>query len=216
MSTHSSPTMIITGGELHTRPMAGVDDFVIAADSGYDHALAHGISVDLLVGDLDSISRTGLAHAQKSGTPIDQHPSDKDDTDLELALRVAIERGATSIAIYGGEGGSIAHLLAVALSQTNPMWATNDVVWHTRTGTVRTATEGHTVEFTCDIGDAVTLVPAGEASGVTTVGLRWTLSSARLSPGTSLGVSNEATATAVRVEVGRGAVLVVHEGAPTE
>lgn len=216
MTTHSSPTVVITGGELHTSPMVDVGDFVIAADSGYDHALAHGIAVDLLVGDLDSISPAGLAHAHDTGTPIDQHPMDKDDTDLELALRLAIERGTTSIAIYGGEGGSIAHLLAVALSQANPMWAANDVVWHTRTGTVRTATGGHTVKFSCDIGDTVTLVPAGGASGVTTAGLRWKLSNARLMAGTSLGVSNKATASVVTVEVDGGAVLVIHEGAPTE
>ncbi len=216
MTTHSGRAVILSGGELHTKPSIGSRDLVLAADSGYDHALALDIAVDVLVGDLDSISPTGLAHARASGVEIEKHPADKDSTDLELAMTAAVDRDAASIAIYGGEGGRIAHLLTVALSQSNPRWATNDVSWHTRTGIVRTATQQHAVALTCAVGDAVTLAPNGEACGVTTEGLRWALNNACLDSGSTLGVSNEATSTAVRVELRDGAVLVIHEEEVTE
>ncbi len=216
MITRTGRAIIIAGGEMHTTPIVDSGDIVLAADSGYDHARAVGAHVDVLVGDLDSISTTGLNHAHSNGIHIQQHPSDKDETDLELAMRIAVDRGASSIMIHGGEDGRIAHLLTIALSLANPLWAAIDVAWHTRTGVVRTATQGHVVAFTCAIGDTVSLVPVGRAGFVTTHGLRWALSDSVLETGSSLGVSNEAISNEVHVEAGSGTVLVIHEGEPTQ
>ena len=69
--------------------------FVVAADSGYDHALALGLAVDVLVGDLDSISAAGLEHARTHGVRVEQHDPEKDATDTELALATAAVSGAT-------------------------------------------------------------------------------------------------------------------------
>ncbi|MBT5085466.1 MAG: thiamine diphosphokinase, partial [Actinobacteria bacterium] len=71
-----------------TAPLPSAE-FVIAVDRGADHALALGYSVDLLVGDLDSVSAAGRLAAIE----IEQHPVDKDETDLELALAAAERRG---------------------------------------------------------------------------------------------------------------------------
>ena len=61
--------------------------YVIAADSGMDHALALGVEVDLLVGDLDSVLPESIPLAKR----VERHPWDKDVTDLELALLAALE-----------------------------------------------------------------------------------------------------------------------------
>ncbi len=62
------------------------DALVIAADSGYDHAVAAGLHPDVLVGDLDSISRRPGRARGAAGLTIDAHPADKEATDTELAL----------------------------------------------------------------------------------------------------------------------------------
>src|SRR4051794_10898103 len=85
---------------------------VIAADSGADHAASLGLSVDLVVGDLDSVSPAGLAAARDGGARVDEHPAEKDATDLELALDAAVSAGATEIVVVGGHGGRLDHLLA--------------------------------------------------------------------------------------------------------
>lgn len=211
MTTSPPRALVIAGGELHTTPAVDPDDLVIAADSGYDHALALGIEVDLLVGDLDSISATGLEHARRFGVSVEEHAVDKDNTDLELALQAAIVRGATTIDIHGGEGGRLGHLLGVALSTARPTAEPVDISWHTRTGIVRAAMPQHPAGFTTAVGEIVTLIPIGDAHGVTTKGLRWSLDDATLAQGTSRGVSNEATSQQVNVEVGEGTVLVIAE-----
>ena len=66
------------------------DRYVIAADSGLDHALALGLPVDALIGDLDSVSDAGRRHAERSGMAIHHFPPDKDTTDTELAIALAI------------------------------------------------------------------------------------------------------------------------------
>jgi len=212
MTTSPDRTIVFAGGELHTAPVAGPGDLVIAADSGYDHALALGIPVDVLIGDLDSISPTGLEHARSSGVEVIQHPTDKDDTDLELALRAAMDRGATTVDIHGGEGGRLGHLMSVALSTTHPERERINISWHTGTGIVRSAMPQNPVVFSATTGEVVTLIPVGKADGVTTKGLRWSLDDAALERGSSRGVSNETIAEQITIEVGEGAVLVVAEG----
>ena len=216
MTTSPTRAVVIAGGEIHTVPIIESGDLVIAADSGYDHALSLGIQVHVLVGDLDSISPAGLDHARINHVEIQQFPQDKDNTDLELALRAALERGATTVDIHGGEGGTIGHLLGVALSIGHRDWEAIDLRWHTSTGIVRPATVDRSVVASAAVGDAITIIPLGDVRGVSTSGLRWPLDDAAMERGTTLGISNEASAQTFTVAVAAGAVLVVQEyKAPT-
>ena len=63
---------------------------VVAADRGVRHALVLGLRVDVAVGDFDSISAGELAAVERSGGLVERHPAEKDVTDLELALAVAL------------------------------------------------------------------------------------------------------------------------------
>jgi thiamine pyrophosphokinase len=85
--------------------------FVIAADNGAEHALALGVHVDLAVGDFDSISADGLAELERAGAQLERYPSDKDATDLELALTAAAARQPRRIVVLGGTAGRLDHLL---------------------------------------------------------------------------------------------------------
>ncbi|MEX6506970.1 thiamine diphosphokinase [Jiella sp. M17.18] len=87
---------------------------VIAADDGIRHAAALGLSPELWVGDFDStpphppIELAGIARAP--------FPRDKDQTDGEIAIEAAIERGATRLTLVGALGGprsdhAFAHLI---------------------------------------------------------------------------------------------------------
>jgi len=75
------------------------DAYVVAADSGLDRARELGFEVDLLVGDLDSISSDGRQQAEAHGTRIERHPVYKDATDMELALKAARRQGARRVIV---------------------------------------------------------------------------------------------------------------------
>jgi thiamine pyrophosphokinase len=206
--------IVLGGGALHTRPDTEGAMLVIAADSGYDHAMGHGITVDLLIGDMDSISPDAMVAARAAGTTIERHPTDKDHSDLELAVRAALERGARAIEIHGADDGRIDHLLGVALGVTASVPDGVTVAWHTRTGTIRAASPAAPVRLRGSVGSIVSLVPAGDVVGVTTTGLEWSLDAEDLASGTTRGLSNIMTSSAASISVHAGHLLVVSEVTP--
>ncbi|MFN8630166.1 MAG: hypothetical protein U0838_07550 [Chloroflexota bacterium] len=78
---------------------------VVAADGGFARSAALGLRPDVLVGDLDSLAPDGVAEAEASGARIVRRPTDKDESDAELALLEAVEMGATRITVLGAFGG---------------------------------------------------------------------------------------------------------------
>ena len=210
-SRHIERALIIAGGDMTTVPSPTSDAVVIAADSGYDHALRVGLDVDLLIGDLDSITDEGLDHARTAGVQIIEHPADKDHTDLELALDHAVASGASQISVHGGEAGSLGHLLGVALELTDRRWADVDVRWHSDGATACVARAHRTVALEPAVGSVVSLIPVGDVTGVQTSGLQWSLDGDDLLAGTSRGMRNRATHPSVEVSVTGGALLVIVE-----
>src|SRR4051794_20814395 len=75
--------------------------FVIAADGGVRHAGPLGLTIDLWVGDGDSIGEEALAALEASGIPVERSPRDKDESDTELAIHAAIRRGKEDVLILG-------------------------------------------------------------------------------------------------------------------
>jgi thiamine pyrophosphokinase len=197
------------------------DAYVIAADSGIDHALALGLRIDLAVGDMDSVSEAGLATATTAGAVVDRHPTAKDQTDLELALDRAVALGAGRVVVLGHDGGRLDHLLAVALLLAAPAYAPTRIEAHLGPAHLQVlhapappaATTTATLHGTP--GDLVTLLPAhGPATGVTTTGLLYPLTNETLPPATTRGISNELLTPEATVHLHTGTLLIVQPDGP--
>ncbi len=177
---------------------------VIAADRGADNAIALGLTVDLLVGDLDSVSEETLAACNT----VAQHPVDKDVTDLELALAAAVDAGADMVTVVTSAGGRFDHALANLLVAASDRWSALKVDLVVDRAHVHVVRD--TVILQGRVGEPVSLLAVGQpVSGVSTTGLRWPLSGARLEAGLGLGVSNEFAQSEASVTVGTGVVLVI-------
>ena len=101
---------IFTGGEIYhqyieERPEEG--DLVISADAGYRNATLMGVHTNILIGDLDS-----LGHIPDDVDEVVKLPSEKDDTDTQIAVETAIARGADEIVIVGSTSGRLDHALS--------------------------------------------------------------------------------------------------------
>jgi thiamine pyrophosphokinase len=183
--------------------------YVIAADSGFDHAHRLGVKVDLLVGDLDSISAAGLGLAGE----IQQHPTDKNATDLAIALDAAARKKPSQVVVVGGSGGRIDHFLANAALLTASVYSELKLTWLPGDAAIHVVRDR--LELLGSPGDVVSLLPyGGPARGVSTDGLRWPLTDATLAPGTSLGVSNQMIDTTATVELDDGVLLTVQPHQP--
>ena len=187
-------------------------DLVIAADGGADLALAMGRSIDVLVGDMDSITEVALAKARRDGVRLVEHPVDKDETDLELALSIAVA-AAPHVHVVAAAGGRLDHALVNVAVIASPRWAS---------ATVEATIGDHQVlvvhdECTIDgsVGDIVSLVPmGGPARGVTTRGLHYELDAETLDPLAGRGVSNLILAPPASVRVQEGVLVVIRPHEP--
>lgn len=80
------------------RALASSCDEIWAVDGGLDRLLALGLRPNLFLGDGDSLSPTGSQWLKNEAIPQKRYPEAKDETDSELALRLAAERIAEAIA----------------------------------------------------------------------------------------------------------------------
>jgi thiamine pyrophosphokinase len=207
-----SAVIISGGGSIPTNVVDRLPShrFVIAADSGLDHADAIGIDVDLVVGDLDSVSAHALQRAEQRGTAIERHPVDKDAIDTELAIDAAVARGFDHVVIVGSAGGRLDQLLAGVLLLGSPLLADRRVEAWIGSAYLTPVRNGERIELTRLVGTTISLLPlhAG-ATGVTTTGLHFPLDDEALPAATTRGVSNMFAATTATVFVRNGALVVV-------
>ena len=184
-------------------------DLVIAADGGANWCVAWGWHPDLVVGDMDSIAADVAEQLQAEGVPFVAHPVEKDETDLELALHAAIDRGADEIIVAAALGGRIDHTLGNLALLALPRLA--DVL-------VRMVDGGQSISLVRDrmvvagaAGDTLSLIPfGGDAHGVSVTGVHWPLDDAELLVGPSLGISNRLTGSQAAITVRSGALLAIH------
>ena len=197
--------LVVTGGPLPTTqgPLPSAD-LIIAADGGADNASALGLTVDLVVGDLDSVSPVAVARARK----VESHPKDKDETDLELALGAAVVAGAGSVTVVGTLGGRVDHALANLLVAAGDRWSNLRIDLRID-GAQAWVVRDH-VEVLGQVGDVVSLLAVGgRATGVTTTGLAWPLVDAEVESGVGRGLSNRMATRRAKVVVDDGALLVI-------
>lgn len=86
---------------------------LMAADRGLDFFRETGLVPDLVDGDFDSLSGEGkeyLGHLKQS--QVIRLQPEKDDTDTQSLLNLAIEMGAKDILILGATGGRLDHFFA--------------------------------------------------------------------------------------------------------
>lgn len=200
--------LIFAGGDLPDLDLAGdlpSADLIVAADSGYDVALHLGFRVDVLVGDMDSISDVPIP----DHVIVERHPVDKDQTDLDLALELAIREDPARVVVVAGTGGRFDHELSTSGLLCSARWAAIDEIdWVSSRGWAHVLRRRRILHG--DVGAIVSLIPiGGTAMGVTTNGLKWELSGDDLEPGSTRGVSNVMRAPVADIKLESGCLLVV-------
>jgi thiamine pyrophosphokinase len=196
-------------GELSVSFFADAD-LVVAVDAGGEALARAGVLPAVLIGDMDSISAATREALEAQGVEVVPLATAKDETDTEAALRLAVDRGADEITVYGALGGPrLDHLVGNLLLLSSP--------WLAGVG-VRLVDDRHEaflvgrdVVFAGEQGDIVSLLPLTPGvQNVRTAGLVYPLNGETLLQSATRGVSNAMMGPEARVTHGDGVLLLIH------
>jgi len=182
-------------------------DLLLATDGAVHKAALLGVSPDLVTGDFDSVSLP-LAKRQFPMTEFLPTP-DQSRGDLEKAIIVALNRGATSITIAGAAGGRIDHTLgnvSLLLRFHNVVQISIVDDWsEIRAISGSDDAPGEWVS-TANPGDTIAMVTFDGRARASVTGVEWPLNDYLLPIGTH-AVSNKATEGTVTFRARGGALL---------
>lgn len=203
---------VICGGNPDTsdevRAYVSAADLIISCDAGAKLCKALGVKPHIMAGDFDSAGEELVKELENSGVEIIRVPREKDFTDSELGLRLAVEMGADDITLIGCIGTRLDHTLANFHLLMIPLKA----------GVTARLVDSHNTVYLIDDkislnvekNRLLSLIPlTTTVKGVTTKGLYYALNNAELTVGNSLGISNVSTEEKVEVKIKEGLLLVI-------
>jgi len=201
---------IVGAGELpfcrlNFRPQDG--DLVIAADGGFDYLLSHNIVPDLIIGDFDSLN---IAKGEFSQIKKIRYDTDKDETDMLLAVMEGIRQGYKEFRIYGGTGGSIRHTMANF--QVLNYIARNDAIGFLfDKKEIITVISNAMLHFSKLHAGYVSVFAGTKASGIDIKSLKYELKSGTMSRAAPHGVSNKFLGKDATVSIKSGSLLIIFD-----
>ena len=190
---------IFSGGEFAKTQIIPYDK-LICADKGYEYAKILNLIPDVILGDFDS-----LGYVPNNA---EIFPKDKNFSDTELAVKKAIELGATEIDIYFSLGGRLDHEL----------FNINLLKYAKNQGVTAKIISGNTLlrlisgsgNYEVKNGSFVSFVPfSSEAHIIKSEGLKYPLDKITAIKGETLTLSNEATSDEIYGEIKSGELLLI-------
>ena len=114
---------VLAGGDSSLLPKD--QELYVGVDGGCLKLLEQGLPLDMAVGDFDSISETDLSKIRTQAKQVVQSVPEKNDTDLELALKAVFkDYPDAAVTVYGAFGGRLDHFLSNIFLQTwLPIWS---------------------------------------------------------------------------------------------
>lgn len=208
--------LILTGGSLDTEftdryLLDCAPQYVIAADRGMEYFRMRALTPDCIVGDFDSVSQETLDYFHKIPQIVwKQFRPEKDETDTELAMRVAFEHGARELHILGATGTRLDHVIGNIRLLHQAL--TRDVAAYLvdRHNRISLTDQEMRIKKTEQFGTYVSILPFTETvEGITLKGFRYPLSGAVIRNDVTLGISNEIVGEEASIKVERGVAIVI-------
>ena len=184
---------------------------IIVCDRGLEALYKLKIIPNHVVGDFDSVSPEILEFYKKQSQIIFYtYHAEKDNTDTDIALKLAIRLKSSKITIMGALGKRIDHALANihilkdALEANIP---SQIIDTHNR---IYLINESIQLEKDKIYGKYVSLIPlTSEVEGITLTGFKYPLENYTLPIGTSLGISNEIIEDRAHIKMKKGILIVI-------
>lgn len=186
-------------------------ELLIGADGGANLCAQWQITPDIVMGDFDSINPDLLHfYKQQPGIELFQHPTRKNQTDLELAVDQAVSRGASKILLAGALGNrwdmSLANLFIGGQEKYQ------DIAFTVIDPDCFMALHrpGVTHCFSDLVGRTISFLPlAGTVFNLHLRGFEYTLAGENLTAGSSRGISNTITSSSAALDFSEGLLISI-------
>ncbi|RFU63324.1 thiamine diphosphokinase [Peribacillus glennii] len=186
----------------------------IGVDRGVYTLLENGITPRAAFGDFDSVSETELEAIQNEMRDIHLYPSEKDETDLEIALNWAISQNPAKLYIFGATGGRLDHLLAnvqmLLREDILDKKPASEIFIIDKTNILTVKRPGiHQLKGYSE-KKYVSFVPAtNEVKGITLKGFKYPLKNRDIKMGSTLCISNELISECGTFSFSEGILMVI-------
>ena len=208
--------LIISGGILDSPFLRVIvqneqPDYVIAADAGLCICKQADVWPDCIVGDFDSVEQS-ILDVYKGKTKVITHPPEKDATDTELAIELAMEEGCNKILLCGATGGRLDHMLANIDLLKYILDCGAEGILLDEQNRITIHQTSFSVQKANSYGTYFSLIPYSDVvEGVTLQGLKYGLSEVTLQKGKQSGlcVSNEIIEEIAHIQFQTGIVLAI-------
>lgn len=212
--------MIVSGGRIDTTffkkyTTENTFDMTIACDSGMEAFFYADVTPDIIVGDFDSVEKEVLSAMENKGSKIVRLIPEKDDTDTEAGIRLALENGATEIHLLGATGSRLDHvlgniqLLGMGISSETGKKDT-DILMVDENNRIRLLDGGISIIKKEQFGRFISFIPfTPVVKRLSLKGFKYELDHFDMKCFNSLGISNEVTADEATVAFEEGYLLMV-------
>ena len=205
--------VIIAGGDLmltdQITELIRQAQLIICADSGAAHLRHIGILPHLIIGDFDSLPAEDKKYFMDKAVEMAHFPPKKNETDSELCIAHAIERGATDITLLGAVGTRMDHTLANIFLLLNLSELKIPARIINTTNKIFLISGRNQLRLSGEPGDYLSLIPmSDQVFGVTLKGLQYPLVNATLKAASTLGISNQFSDCSAEVSIERGVLIV--------
>lgn len=190
----------------HLSPIAS-SDLIIAIDNGLSNCLRHNLKPDILIGDLDSLDPL-LQSKLPATCQILQHPTEKDETDTQLAVEYCLEHDIHRINICNDMTGRFDHAMGIIQNLMQTQQAGSNATIYTGSQQIMILDGSTILDFPQH--SLISLIAlSGIAVFLASQGLAYPLDNLTLYPWQSRGISNEFTASHATIRLVQGTVLAI-------
>lgn len=184
-------------------------DYLICADGGLEKVSNYGIIPDIIIGDFDSVDGNVLKQYE-SKIPVKKFPSEKDFTDMELAVELAISKGYKNIILTGASGSRLDHTLGNILLMEKYFKNGVSISIIDNNNEMKIISDNAELFIEYKEGYYISIIPITESiQGLCLEGFKYNLDNVDVKRGSTLCISNQIKDNKGKITLRKGRAIVI-------